>query len=83
MGSWNICILSISQAIGMSGLGVVVLLGGILGSDLAPSRAWTTLPISIMVVGMALSTIPAALLMERIGRRGGFGDRPVAQEEFQ
>lgn len=72
MGSRNVSILSISQAIGISGLGVVVLLGGIIGSELSPSPAWTTLPVSIMVVGMALSTIPAARLMARIGRRRGF-----------
>ena len=72
MRSRNVPILSISQAVGMSGPPIVVLLGGIIGSDLAPSPPWATLPVSIMVVGVALFTIPAALLMKRIGRRLGF-----------
>lgn len=72
MRSRNVPILSISQALGMSGPPIIVLLGGIIASDLAPSPSWATLPISIMVTGVALSTIPAALLMKRIGRRRGF-----------
>jgi MFS family permease len=61
-----------SQALGTSGIAMVVLLGGIIGFELAPSPAWATLPVSIAVVGVAASTIPAALLMRRFGRRRGF-----------
>jgi MFS family permease len=68
----NVVILSISQAVGMAGITMVILLGGILGADLAPRPAWETLPIALMVVGVALFAIPAALLMRRIGRRRGF-----------
>jgi MFS family permease len=68
----NVLILSLSQALGLSGGAAVVLLGGIIGSDIAPTASLATLPISIMVVGVALATIPAALLMRRIGRRRGF-----------
>jgi len=68
----NVLILSVSQAIGLSGVAAVALLGGLIGSDLAPSPAWATLPNSIVVVGVALSSVPAALLMKRIGRRAGF-----------
>ncbi len=56
----------------MAGASVVVLLGGIIGSELAPSPALATLPISLMIVGAALFAIPAAMLMEKIGRRRGF-----------
>ena len=72
MRSRNILILAIGQVLGLSGLIMVVLLGGIIGAELAPSPSWATLPIGIMVVGMALFAIPAALLMRRIGRRRGF-----------
>jgi len=72
MRSRNILILAIGQVLGLSGLIMVVLLGGIIGADLAPSPSWATLPIGIMVVGTALFAIPAALLMRRIGRRRGF-----------
>lgn len=51
---------------------MVVFAGGILGAELAPAPVLATLPISFMVLGAALSTVPAALLMRRIGRRKGY-----------
>lgn len=68
----NVVVLGLSQAMGLSALVIVVLLGGPIGSTLAPSPAWATLPISIAVVGAAISVIPAVALMRRIGRRAGF-----------
>ncbi len=56
----------------MCGPPMVVLLGGILGAELAPSEALATLPVSMLIVGVALATIPAALLMQRAGRKRGF-----------
>lgn len=40
----------------------------LLGAD----KSLSTLPITAFVVGTALGTVPAALLMRRIGRRAGF-----------
>ena len=51
---------------------MIVLIGGLLGAELAPTPSLATLPISLMVVGQAVATIPAALLMRRVGRRKGF-----------
>lgn len=68
----NIPILAFSQALGMSGPPILILLGGIIGADLAPTPALATLPISLLVVGVALFSIPAALLMKKFGRRAGF-----------
>ena len=56
----------------MSGAPVVIFLGGIIGADLAPYPSWATLPIALMIIGVALFTIPASLLMKKIGRRSGF-----------
>ncbi len=42
------------------------------GIFLAPSPRWATLPITTYIIGTALMTWPAALLMQRIGRRNGF-----------
>ena len=55
-----------------SGVAIVVLTAGIIGAELAPSLTWATLPASLMIVGLALMTIPAAMIMKRIGRRKGF-----------
>ena len=68
----NVGILSACQALGNSEISLVFLAGGIVGLELAPHPAWATLPIALAVVGVALFSIPAALLMKRIGRKRGF-----------
>ena len=72
MRSRNVLLLSIGQAFGSAGITMMVLLGGIIGSDMAPTPALATLPISIQVLGVALSTVPASFVMRRFGRRRGF-----------
>ncbi len=68
----NLILLFLSQVLGGSGASMVVLVGGLVGADLAPSPALATLPISIMVVGVAISTLPAAWLLRQVGRRRGY-----------
>lgn len=68
----NVLVLSVAQALAMSGIPIVVLLGGILGAELAPNPILATFPVAIMVVGLALSTLPAAFLMRKFGRKPGF-----------
>jgi len=67
----NIVVLFFAQVLTGTGLTAVVLFGGILGSELAPRPSWVTAPVSLAVVGMALSTVPASLLMRITGRRRG------------
>lgn len=50
----------------------MVMLGGIIGSNLSTNQAFATLPLSMMVVAIAATTIPATMLMRKIGRRKGF-----------
>jgi MFS family permease len=71
-GARNISRLAISQALMLSAVVVSMTLAGVLGAQLAPDKGLATLPIAAMVVGTALSSIPASLLMRRIGRRAGF-----------
>jgi MFS family permease len=68
----NVYVLALAQALSAAGMMTVFLLGGIIGSELAPLPQLATLPVSLTVVGLAASAIPAALLMERIGRRAAF-----------
>ena len=68
----NVFLLSCSMALGMSTAPVIVLLGGIVGVALAPSPSLSTLPVAMLVVGVALFTVPAALIMRITGRRPGF-----------
>jgi predicted MFS family arabinose efflux permease len=70
--SRNLYLLALCQALSLSCTLTVGLLGGIVGSRLAANPALATLPISCGILGTALGTVPAALLMRRIGRRRGF-----------
>ncbi len=72
LDSRNLGLLAAGQALGSSGVSMIVLVGGIVGSRLAPTPVWSTLPVAAMVVGLAASSAPAALLMKHIGRRIGF-----------
>lgn len=68
----NVVVLSAAQALSASGMMTMTLLGGILGSSLAPSPQLATLPVSLTILGLALATVPAALAMQRFGRRNAF-----------
>lgn len=50
----------------------MVALGGIIGSSLSKNPAFATLPLSMMVVAIAATTVPATVLMRKIGRRRSF-----------
>lgn len=65
-------ILTVAQAFAQTGAPIVILLGGIVGTRLAPSPDLATLPVALMIVGTASTTIPAALLMGKFGRKAGF-----------
>jgi MFS family permease len=68
----SVLVLACAQALTATGLTVLVLLGGIVATELAPRESLSTLPISFAVIAVALGTVPAVLLMRRIGRRAGF-----------
>lgn len=55
----------------MSSAPLMVFVGGLLGRQLAPSPKWATLPLTALILGTAISTIPAAMLMKRVGRKRG------------
>ncbi len=65
-------VLMLAQCFAQTAAPVVVLLGGIVGAVLAPSTSLATLPVALMIVGTAATTVPAALLMGRFGRKAGF-----------
>ncbi|MBC8037358.1 MAG: MFS transporter, partial [Rhizobiales bacterium] len=51
---------------------IVFTTAALAGLMLAPSPGWATAPITTFVIGAAATTIPASLLMQRVGRRPGF-----------
>ena len=71
-GRRNVLLLAFSQSLMLSAIVMSMALGAILGGNLAPDKGYATLPIAVMVIGTAIASIPAALLMRRFGRRTGF-----------
>ncbi|MEE8305718.1 MAG: MFS transporter [Gammaproteobacteria bacterium] len=68
----NLIVLFACQLLAATGAIVMVTLGGIIGGNLSDNPALATLPVSVWVVSMALTTVPAVLVMRRIGRPLGF-----------
>jgi len=68
----NTLILASLQALGGANPAVVVALGGLVGKALADNAELATLPVSLFNMGMALGILPAAWIMKRLGRRGGY-----------
>jgi predicted MFS family arabinose efflux permease len=68
----TILLLAGCQALAMTSMGVLATTAAIIGNMLAANKSLSTLPVALQMTGMMCATIPAALLMGRIGRRGGF-----------
>ncbi|MGP9821758.1 MFS transporter [Salinarimonas sp. NSM] len=68
----NAFVMAGAQALGGANPAIVISLGGIVGQQLAENDALATLPVSLLNLGLALGTIPAALVMRRFGRRAGY-----------
>ncbi len=64
--------LAIAQAMAGANSTVIYATGGIIGHALAPDKSLSTLPITILVIGMAASTLPAGAISRRFGRRTTF-----------
>jgi MFS family permease len=64
--------LTIAYSLMMAGTSLMVLLAGIIGTTFAPSTDLATLPIALVVVGVAASTLPTGKLLGRYGRRPVF-----------
>ncbi len=68
----NLILLATAQALMMSGMSLMISSAALVGAALAPSQWLATLPLAALFVAMMFTTIPAALLMQRIGRKRGF-----------
>ncbi len=68
----NSFVLTAATAFGGSMMPIAVAFGGLAGVYLlGPDKSLATVPITALTVGSALATIPAAILMARVGRRTG------------
>jgi MFS family permease len=65
----NALVLAVTQALAGGNNAVLVATGGIVGTMLAPDKSLATLPLSILVLGTWLGTLPLGMLARRLGRR--------------
>jgi len=65
----NVSLLFLVQPLAMSASPIIVFIGGILSTKLANDPSLATLPVTIMILGVASASIPAALLSKKLGRK--------------
>jgi MFS family permease len=68
----NVTVLAALQALLLTNNSTAIALNGLAGYALAENKSLATLPVTGWIVGAALTTFFASLLMKRIGRKGGF-----------
>jgi MFS family permease len=68
----NVPLLAISQALMMSSMSLIITTVGLVGTILATDKSLATLPLGILFFAVMLTSIPAAMLMKRVGRKAGF-----------
>lgn len=68
----NVLVLSGCQATLQTGGVTLVAITGLTGFELAADKTYATVPLTCYVLGSAITTIPASLLMKAVGRRTGF-----------
>ena len=68
----NVVVLSIAQALYMTGAAIQITLSGLVGYLLAVDKSLATFPITAYVLGTLVSTMPASMFMRHVGRRRGF-----------
>jgi MFS family permease len=68
----NVVLLALCLALAMTGNALVMTVSALTGHMLAADKALATLPLGLQFTATMAATIPASLLMKRIGRRAGF-----------
>ena len=68
----NVLLLALCQGIFICGPTTLFFVGGLVGFALAEDKSLATLPVSAVILGNALMTVPASFYMRRFGRRAGF-----------
>ncbi len=69
----NVAVLALCQVFFTSGASILAVTASLVGFEmLGEDKTLATAPVSGMVIGAALATFPASMLMKRIGRRAGF-----------
>lgn len=74
----NALLLAFAQAIGGASASIVIASASLVGAAmLGADKHLATVPVSAMVLGTAIGTLPAGLIMRRYGRRIGFAGASI------
>lgn len=68
----KVTLLAICWSLAVSGSVILVSVSALTGHLLVDDKSFSTLPIVFQWAGTALASLPASLLMRRVGRRAGF-----------
>lgn len=68
----QVTLLSLCQALAMTTNTVLITVAALIGYALATDKALATAPLALRQIATMSATIPASLLMARVGRRNGF-----------
>ncbi len=68
----QVLLLATAQALFQTTTVLVMTIGALAGATAAPQPELATAPIAAMLLGTTLGTVPASMLMARVGRRPGF-----------
>jgi predicted MFS family arabinose efflux permease len=68
----NIFLLSAGQALAGASSSILISVAALTAASMAPGQGLATVPVSLMIIGTALATGPAAWLIHTWGRREGF-----------
>jgi predicted MFS family arabinose efflux permease len=68
----QVLLLATAQALFQTASVLVMTVGALAGSRIAPAPHLATAPIASMILGTVLATVPASMWMARAGRRAGF-----------
>ena len=68
----NVILLALSLALAMSGATMIMSVSALAGHMLAVDKSLATVPLALQMAFVMATTVPASMLMRRIGRRAGF-----------
>ena len=68
----NVPLFAISQAMMMSSMSLIITTIALVGTSIAPSKSLATLPLAILFIAVMLTSIPAAIIMKKIGRKPAY-----------
>ncbi|RJL05671.1 MFS transporter, partial [Paracoccus aestuarii] len=68
----NVTVLVLAQAVLGAQMSIIFIIGALAGQVLSPHPCLVTLPLSMIILGSALSARPLARFMQARGRQAGF-----------